>query len=156
MSGVSAWNFTGQAGMAYQHGLIAILMYLGNAATFLLGYWVFAARWRRARISTVMEYLVERFDERTRQAFSWTTIVFQFFIGASQLYGLALFVGPACGWPLGTTILGSGAVILAYCVIGGLWAVVITDFLQAAILVPFTIVMAVGALRMMGGLSGLV
>src|SRR5260221_1663166 len=96
--------------MAYQHGLIGILMYLGNAATFLLGYWVFAARWRRARISTVMEYLVERFDERTRQAFSWTTIVFQFFIGASQLYGLALFVAPACGFALGPTILGSGAV----------------------------------------------
>jgi SSS family solute:Na+ symporter len=156
MSGFSAWTFTGQAGMAYQRGLVAILMYVGNALTFLLGYWIFAARWRRARIGTVMEYLVDRFDERTRQAFSWTTIVFQFFIGASQLYGLALFVGPACGWPLGTTILGSGAVILAYCVIGGLWAVVITDFLQAAILVPFTIVMVFASLARVGGLSGLI
>jgi SSS family transporter len=155
MSGFSAWTFTGQAGMAYQHGLIAILMYLGNAATFLLGYWVFAVRWRRARISTVMEYLVERFDERTRQAFSWTTIGFQFFIGASQLYGLALFVAPACGFALGPTILGSGAVILAYCVIGGLWAVVITDFLQAAILLPFTVVMVFASLARVGGLSGL-
>ncbi|PYQ24182.1 MAG: hypothetical protein DMF79_02335, partial [Acidobacteria bacterium] len=155
MSGFSAWTFTGQAGVAYQRGLVAILMYVGNALTFLLGYWIFAARWRRARIGTVMEYLVDRFDERTRQAFSWTTIVFQFFIGASQLYGLALFVGPACGWPLGTTILGSGAVILAYCVIGGLWAVVITDFLQAAILVPFTIVMVFASLARVGGLSGL-
>ena len=70
MSGFSAWTFTGAAGLAYQHGLIAILLYLGNALTFLLGYWVFAVRWRRARISTVMEYLVERFDERTRQAAS--------------------------------------------------------------------------------------
>jgi len=156
MSGFSAWTFTGQAGVAYQRGLVAILMYVGNALTFLLGYWIFAARWRRARIGTVMEYLVDRFDERTRQAFSWTTIVFQFFIGASQLYGLALFVGPACGWPLGTTILGSGAVILAYCVIGGLWAVVITDFLQAAILVPFTIVMVFASLARVGGLSGLI
>ncbi len=155
MSGFSAWTFTGQAGMAYQGGLVAVLMYVGNALTFLLGYWIFAARWRRARIGTVMEYLVDRFDERTRQAFSWTTIVFQFFIGASQLYGLALFVGPACGWPLGSTILGSGAVILAYCVIGGLWAVVITDFLQAAILVPFTIVMVFASLARVGGLSGL-
>ena len=156
MSGFSAWTFTGQAGVAYQRGLVAILMYVGNALTFLLGYWIFAARWRRARIGTVMEYLVDRFGERTRQAFSWTTIVFQFFIGASQLYGLALFVGPACGWPLGTTILGSGAVILAYCVIGGLWAVVITDFLQAAILVPFTIVMVFASLARVGGLSGLI
>jgi solute:Na+ symporter, SSS family len=155
MSGFSAWTFTGAAGLAYQHGVVAILLYVGNACTFLLGYWIFAARWRRARISTVMEYLKDRYDERTRQTFAWSTIVFQLFIGASMLYGLALFVAPACGLPLAGTVVVCGAVILAYCVIGGLWAVVITDFVQAAILLPFTVIMAVGALRMTGGLPGL-
>ncbi len=156
MSGFSAWTFTGAAGLAYQHGLVAILLYVGNACTFLLGYFLFAQRWRRARIGTVMEYLVDRYDERTRQAFSWTTIFFQFFTGAAMLYGLGLFVAPTCGWPLSWAIVGSGAVILAYCVIGGLWAVVITDFLQAAILMPFTIVMAFASLAKVGGISGLV
>jgi solute:Na+ symporter, SSS family len=156
MSGFSAWTFTGAAGLAYQRGVVAILLYVGNACTFLLGYWIFAARWRRARISTVMEYLKDRYDERTRQTFAWSTIVFQFVTGASMLYGLALFVAPACGLPLAATVVVCGAVILAYCVIGGLWAVVITDFVQAAILMPFTVIIAVGALKMMGGLSGLV
>jgi len=155
MSGFSAWTFTGASGLAYQHGLVAVLLYVGNACTFLLGYFIFAARWRRARISTVMEYLVERFDERTRQTLSWGTIFFQLFMGGSMLYGLALFVAPACGWPLSWTIVGSGAVILAYCVIGGLWAVVITDFLQAAILMPFTLVMGWTALSRVGGIGGL-
>ena len=155
MSGFSAWTFTGAAGLAYQHGLVAILLYVGNACTFLLGYFLFAQRWRRARIGTVMEYLVDRYDERTRQAFSWTTIFFQLFTGAAMLYGLAVFVAPTCGWPLSWTIVGSGAVILAYCVVGGLWAVVITDFLQAAILMPFTIVMCAASLAKVGGLSGL-
>jgi len=155
MSGFSAWTFTGAAGLAYQQGIVAVLLYLGNAVTFLLGYWVFAVRWRRARISTVMEYLVDRFDERTRQAFSWTTVFFQLFTGASMLYGLGLFVASTCGLPLGWTILGSGLVILAYCVVGGLWAVVITDFLQAVILLPFTLVMLVVSLARVGGLSGL-
>jgi SSS family transporter len=155
MSGFSAWTFTGAAGLAYQHGLVAVLLYVGNACTFLLGYFIFAARWRRARISTVMEYLVERFDERTRQTFSWSTTFFHLFTGASMLYGVALFVAPTCGWPLSWTIVGCGAVILAYCVIGGLWAVVITDFLQAAILLPFTLVMAGAALSRVGGIRGL-
>jgi SSS family transporter len=155
MSGFSAWTFTGAAGLAYQNGLVTVLLYVGNACAFLLGYFVFARRWRRARVTTVMEYLVDRYDERTRQAFSWTTIFFQFFTGASTLYGLGLFVAPTCGWPLSWTILGAGAVILAYCVIGGLWAVVITDFLQAAILMPFTIVMFFAALWRVGGISGL-
>jgi solute:Na+ symporter, SSS family len=156
MSGFSAWTFTGAAGLAYQQGVVAILLYVGNACTFLLGYFLFAQRWRRARIGTVMEYLVDRYDERTRQAFSWTTIFFQLFMGASMLYGLGLFVAPACGFPLSWAIAGSGAVILIYCVIGGLWAVVITDFLQAAILMPFTIVLTFASLAKVGGLSGLV
>jgi len=155
MSGFSAWTFTGAAGLAYQHGLVTILLYVGNACTFLLGYFVFAARWRRARISTVMEYLVERYDGRTRQILAWSTIFFQFFMGGGMLYGLALFGAPACEWPLGWTIVGSGAVIIAYCVVGGLWAVVITDFLQAVVLVPFTLLMAFSALSRVGGWHGL-
>ncbi len=43
MSGFSAWTFTGAAGLAYEHGLVAILLYVGNACTFLLGYFLFAA-----------------------------------------------------------------------------------------------------------------
>jgi Na+/proline symporter len=103
-----------------------------------------------------MEYLVDRYDERTRQVFSWTTIFFQLFTGAAMLYGLAVFVAPACGWPISWTILGCGAVILAYCVVGGLWAVVITDFVQAAILMPFTVVMLFASLARTGGVAGLV
>jgi solute:Na+ symporter, SSS family len=156
MAGFSAWTFTGAAGLAYKFGIVTILLYVGNALAFLLGYFVFAQKWRRARVSTVMEYLVDRYDERTRQAFSWTTILFQFFTGASTLYGLSLFIAPTCGWPLTWTILGAGAVILFYTVIGGLWAVVITDFLQAAILMPFTLVMFFASLSRVGGLSGLV
>ncbi len=156
MSGFSAWTFTGAAGLAYERGLVAVLLYVGNACTFLLGYFLFAQRWRRARIGTVMEYLVDRYDERTRQAFSWTTIFFQLFMGASMLYGLGLFIAPTCGFPLSWAIAGSGAVILVYCVIGGLWAVVITDFLQAAILMPFTIVLAFASLAKVGGVAGLV
>jgi solute:Na+ symporter, SSS family len=53
MSGFSAWTFTGAAGLAYQQGVVAILLYVGNAVTFLRGYFLFAVRWRRARVSTV-------------------------------------------------------------------------------------------------------
>jgi SSS family solute:Na+ symporter len=155
MSGFSAWTFTGAAGVAYQQGLVIVLMYFGNAASFLLGYWIFAVRWRRARISTTMEYLTERFDERTRQTFSWTAVFFHLFTGAAGLYGLGLFVASTCGVPIGWTIVACGGIILVYCVIGGLWAVVITDFLQAVILLPFTLVLLVASLWRVGGLAAL-
>src|SRR4051795_1719350 len=156
MAGFSAWTFTGAAGVAYRSGVAAIGLYIGNALSFLLGYFIFAKRWRRSRITTVMEYLSGRFNPATHQVFSWTTIVFQLFTSARTLFGLSLFVSSACGFPVTWTILGAGALIVFYCVLGGLWAVVVTDFLQASILMPFCMVLVVMSLARVGRVSGLV
>ena len=156
MSGFSAWTFTGAAGVAYRSGVAAIGLYIGNALSFLLGYFVFARRWRRSRITTVMEYLTGRFNPSTHQIFSWTTILFQLFTSASTLYGLSLFVSSVCGFPVTWTILAAGATIVFYCVLGGLWAVVVTDFLQASVLMPFCLVLVILALHQVGGVTGLV
>src|SRR6201981_290969 len=156
MSGFSAWTFTGAAGVAYRAGIAATGLYIGNAASFLLGYFVFATRWRRSRVTTVMEYLSDRFNPITHQTFSWVMIFFQLFTSASTLFGLSLFISAACGFPVTGTILGAGALIVFYCVLGGLWAVVVTDFLQASILMPFCMVLVVMSLARVGGVGGLV
>lgn len=156
MSGFSAWTFTGAAGVAYRAGIAATGLYVGNAASFLLGYFIFAARWRRSRVTTVMEYLSDRFNPVTHQTFSWVTIFFQLFTSASTLYGLSLFISSACGLPVRWTIIGAGALIVFYCVVGGLWAVVMTDFLQASILMPFCLVLVITSLARVGGPVGLV
>src|SRR5215467_9214614 len=67
MAGFSAWTFTGAAGVAYRAGIAVIGLYVCNALSFLLGYFVFATRWRRSRITTVMEYLSARFNPVTHQ-----------------------------------------------------------------------------------------
>jgi SSS family solute:Na+ symporter len=72
------------------------------------------------------------------------------------LFGLSLFVSAACGFPVTWTIVAAGALIVFYCVLGGLWAVVVTDFLQASILMPFCLVLVVMSLLRVGGVAGLV
>lgn len=156
MSGFSAWTFTGASGVAYNDGIIAIGLYVGNAASFILGYYLFAARWRRTRVSTTMEYLVERYDGVSRQTFSWATVFFELFTTAAALYGMAIFVSSITDLPLTTTIIVSSAIILAYCLLGGLWAVVVTDFLQGIILIPFTLLLAGAALVQIGGIGALI
>ena len=156
MSGFSAWTFTGAAGVAYRSGIAATGLYIGNALSFLLGYFVFAGRWRRSRITTVMEYLSGRFNLATHQTFSWSTLLFQLFMTASMLYGLSVFVSSACGFPVTWTIVVAGALIIFYCMVGGLWAVVVTDFLQASILMPFCLVLVITSLARVGGVSGLI
>ncbi len=151
MTGFSAWTFTGAAGIAYNDGIIIILLYVGNALTFLLGYWLFAVRWRRSRISSPMEYLSERFDQPTRQAFSWSTVFFDLFMVAVWLFALGKFMSVALQVPIHWVIIFASIIILVYCLVGGLWAVVITDFIQGIILIPFTIILAFAAIYKCGG-----
>jgi len=153
MTGFSAWTFTGASGIAYNDGIIIILLYISNAITFLFGYWLFAVRWRRSRISSPMEYLSERFDQSTRQVFAWSTIFFDLFVVAVWLFALGLFVSVAIGVPVYVVILVSAILILVYSLLGGLWAVVITDFIQGIILLPFTIILAYAAISNIGGIS---
>src|SRR5437588_11819731 len=119
MSGFRAWTFAGAAGVAYRAGLAATGLYLGNALSFLLGVFVFARRWRRSRITTVMEYLSGRSNLATHQNFSWRTIVVQLFTSASTLYELSLFVSSACGLSVTWTILCAAAMTISYGVLGG-------------------------------------
>src|SRR5436305_15183648 len=60
MAGFSAWTFTGAAGVAYRSGFAVIGLYAGNALSFLLVYFVFASRWHRSRLMSVMVYLSAR------------------------------------------------------------------------------------------------
>jgi solute:Na+ symporter, SSS family len=156
MSGFSALTFTGGAGVAYNSGVVIIWLYMGACLSYLLGFFVFASRWRRTRITTVMEYLSDRFGPMTHQIFSWATIIFQLFTSAAMLYGLSLFVSTACQFSVAATVIITGGVILFYSVLGGLWAVVVADFLQASILLPFCLILAAASLIHVGGISGLV
>src|SRR5690606_31838861 len=52
MSGFSVWTFTGGAGFAYRHGVIGVALLLLAAPAFVIGYFVFATRWRRSRVTT--------------------------------------------------------------------------------------------------------
>src|ERR1043165_5642623 len=68
MSGFSVWTFTGGAGFAYQHGIIGTFLLSLAVPAFLLGYLVYATRWRRLRVSTVVEYIRERFGVGTHKS----------------------------------------------------------------------------------------
>ena len=65
---------------------------------------------------------------------------------AVWLFALGEFMSVACQIPVEWVIITSAAIILVYCLVGGLWAVVITDFIQGIILLPFTIILAFAAI----------
>jgi Na+/proline symporter len=66
---------------------------------------------------------------------------------------LALFTQTVFGFPLAFTIVGLGAVLLFYTLIGGNWAVMAASFLQGLVLFSMAVLLAVLCLRHIGGVG---
>ncbi len=156
MSSFSVWTFTGAAGLAYRAPGAAFAMYFSTAIGMIFGVWFLAKLWRRTRASTILSYLTERYNLATNQTFSWTMMPLQLLQGGIQLLALGTFISVALGTDLRLTVIVCGAIIALYCLIGGLWAVVITDTLQFMVLLPTALVVMFLGIRETGGLSALV
>ena len=154
MSGFSVWTFTGGAGFAYRQGVIGVFLLWLAVPAFIFGYFVFAQRWRRSRVTTVVEYIRSRFGEGTHKTFSWMTGPSQLMFASVRLFALSSFMSVALGLRVEYLIIICGLVILAYTVLGGYWAVCFTDMFQFMFLFPIACLLAVLSLSSVGGWSG--
>jgi SSS family transporter len=154
MSGFSVWTFTGGAGFAYRQGVIGVFLLWLAVPAFIFGYFVFAQRWRRSRVTTVVEYIRSRFGEGTHKTFSWMTGPSQLMFASVRLFALSSFMSVALGLRVEYLIIICGLVILAYTVLGGYWAVCFTDMFQFMFLFPIACLLAILSLSTVGGWSG--
>ena len=77
MAMISSFVFIAHAGVAYQDGLVAILVFWSTVFAIVVGSWIFAWRWQRAKVTTPMEYLERRYGVGVRQVISWCGIAFR-------------------------------------------------------------------------------
>jgi len=136
-SNMSGASFVGLIGASYEQGL-TVFNYEWTAAAVLI---VFAAVmlpvFLRNRLITLPEYLERRFDVRSRRiyaAFSLLTLMFIDISGALFAGGLVIsLLAPGLGvWPAAAAV----AIIAGvYTIFGGLRAVVVTDAVQAVLMI---------------------
>src|SRR3712207_864499 len=62
----STFVFVAYAGIAYQDGLVALVILWSTVPATLIGATLLAKRWRRAGVMTPLEYLETRFNAATR------------------------------------------------------------------------------------------
>ncbi len=168
VSGFSAFMFVAAAGFTYTYGIGAALLFTSAFWAYLIGYFYFAPRWRRARLGSPLEFLTRRYSRSTTWFYSITAIVPQT-IGIGQgLYILCLFVATALGFSertfelAGFTLTGfqaavfiTGAVMVLYTVVGGLWAAVLSDAVQGVIIAVMSIIILPVAYLHLGEGAGL-
>ncbi len=154
ISGFSAFMFVGAAGVTYQNGGGALILFSLAFPAYLLGYFIYGPLWRRTRIDTPMQFLSRRFSPQTKYFFTLLSVVPNVLILGTMIYTLCIFVSTALGFntlvfDLGfvsltgfqLSMLIIGLVIVFYTMMGGLWAVVVTDALQFLILLLVTLIM---------------
>ncbi|MBV0912796.1 sodium:solute symporter [Anianabacter salinae] len=152
-SNMSGSSFVGLMGGAYDNGVV-IFNYEWTATLVLILFAIFILpSFLRARISTVPMFLEERYDVRSRRAFSLFTILAIMFIDtAGALYAGGLVISNVTGLlNLWTAVAVLALVAGIYTILGGLSAVVVTDTVQAILLIVAAAVLFWLGLNEIGG-----
>jgi SSS family solute:Na+ symporter len=134
LTGFSAFTFVAYSEIAYRFGFVAVTLAWSSAVAMAAGTFFLASRWRRARIISPVEFLEARYNKQIRQALAWTGLPLKVIDDGLKIYATGVFISVGMGYDLKTSIVVSGAVMLLYTFMGGLWAVVVTDFVQFIIL----------------------
>jgi len=171
MAGFSAWMFTGGAGVVYERGPVGMLALCTGLLGTFAGYLVFAKRWRRARVTSMFEYVSTRFNLASQQLMSWFFLPMNLLYCSTVLLATSIFVTAALGiseldlaalglpWHFSVgavqlTILVAGGVILTYCYFGGLLAVATCDVLSFLIIIPLAVLIVPLILLKLGASGG--
>ncbi len=155
MSSFSAATFTGIAGQAFIAGWSVIIVQLSSTALFFIQAIFIAKLFRRTRAVTPLDAVRARFGPAAEAVKSYVGLLSAFFFSGFFLLGFATFASSLLGIPMWQIVIGTGVVVVFYSVSGGSWSVQITDSLQAIILIPGTIAVALLSLHAVGWFDGL-
>ncbi|MGD8780818.1 MAG: Na+:solute symporter [Ignavibacteria bacterium] len=152
MSGYSAFAFVGHATVAYMSGFsIWTFFAVPIFIAMIIGAYVWAPKWVRLNVVTPVEYLEERFDLKTRKLFAWSGIGIKFIDEGVKLYSLAVIVHVVTGFQIELTIIVCGLVTMLYIMFGGLWATMLTDFMQFVVQFVTSLILVYAVLVAVGG-----
>lgn len=152
-SNISSTTLIGLAGAAYAIG-ISVYNYEWMATVVLAFFCVFFLPFLlRSQVYTLPEYLERRYDRRARRYFSALTIFLNIVVDtAGTLYGGAIMLKLILPeWPLWQIVAVLALSAGIYTIAGGLRAVMVTETVQAVILLVASVFIAVFAFDKAGG-----
>ncbi len=163
-SSSSAWTLLGVSGAAYTWGLPALWLFPATVGGFLFNWFWVAPRLRRLARSesavTLSEIIAPSSLQKHRQTVlrvAAVIIVFCFvFYIASQFEAAGKAFESVFGLPKQASILIGSVVVLIYTLLGGFWAVSVTDTVQGILMSIAALVLPVAAFLAVGGIEPLV
>jgi len=176
MSSFSAFAFVFYSALAYKYGMVAVTLYWVTVPATIFSVVLFAKKWRRARIDSPVEYLETRYSPGLRQLFAWQGVPVIMVDDGLKLIAIGTFIAVSLGLPqvetfslfgleiplasvgldtpIRYTILATGIIMLLYTLMGGLWAVAVTDFIQFVVMSVAILVVLPLSIAKAGGVQG--
>ena len=155
MGNFSAWLFTGAAGFAYSTGWFTTLYFAISPIAYFVGSSLTAAKWRRTRSISPLEYTLSRFNITTQQFLSWVIAVNYTLSAGVQLASTCKLFAPIIGFDLTVIVIMIGSIVMLHNFLGGLWGDMAMDVVQGVILVGITFIVMPLSLNLIGGLGTL-
>ena len=142
----------GGAGAAYDDGMMGVIEdpWGGALALLLIGLF-FARMFRRLRMTTVVDFMEQRFGKTASYGIVITTLFSNTVWVGAMLVAFGVVFESLTSIPLETGIIGGAIVIFIYTAVGGMWAVAMTDFVQMLIIMIGLIILLIVVLVDVGG-----
>ena len=142
----------GGAGAAYDDGMMGVIEdpWGGALALLLIGLF-FARMFRRLRMTTVVDFMEQRFGKTASYGIVITSLFANTVWVGAMLVAFGVVFESLTSIPLEAGIIGGAIVIFIYTAVGGMWAVAMTDFVQMLIIMIGLLVLLVVVLIDVGG-----
>ncbi len=160
-SSSSAWTLLGMSGIAFAIGISAIWFVVGSIVGMLASWTFIAPSLRRLshqhKLLTLTDVLVFKLDGIGAKAISIfasliIVICFGFYI-AAQLQGAGQTFHHSFNLNQDSSIVVGAIIVLIYTLLGGFWAVSVTDTIQGLLMLVASILLPITAYISMGGFS---
>lgn len=163
-SSSSAWTLLGVSGAAYATGLSALWIFPSCVGGFLLNWYVLAPALRRvSRESgavTMTEVIAGPVGRPWRRAVTIAaSVIILLSLGsyvATQFQGAGKTFAETFEMSKQSSILIGAAIVVLYTMMGGFWAVSLTDTLQGLLMAAVSLLLPIAALVHVGGPGGLI
>ena len=147
-------------GMVARSGIAGNWLWWSSVASGMLTVFFFAALWRRARVMTDVELIEIRYAGKSASALRAFRAVYLALPVNCMIIGwvnlaMAKILGLTLGLPIAPSIAICLLLTAIYVSVSGLWGVLVTDMIQFAVKLAMTIVLAVYAVRAVGGMDKL-
>lgn len=170
MTMFSAGTFVVWGGVAYKHGIVAITISMSfGISAFIAGYFL-SGVWKEQNVSSAAEFIEKKYGFEVVQMYTWLGMITRIIGVAVAIYSLAVLVtslvplnegnpfrnGLTGNLSINISIIVIGVIAVMYTLVGGLWAVLVTDVMQFVVLMAAVIYMVPSIISKAGGINTIV